>query len=105
VQAGFLTYEHQGDLTDFVYSRNALHHLPDLWKALALKRIATFMNPGGILRLRDFFFHLRRYSTNNLYTLAVDRVSDAFQNNKRNLPLCLLLVIIIRGPDLHHTRP
>src|SRR5687767_380338 len=33
IQAGFLTYEHRGVPTDFVYSRNALHHLPDFWKA------------------------------------------------------------------------
>jgi len=31
VRAGFLTYEHRGEPADFVYSRNALHHLPDFW--------------------------------------------------------------------------
>src|SRR5581483_8427910 len=36
VQAGFLSYEHRGAPADFVYSRNALHHLPDFWKAIAL---------------------------------------------------------------------
>lgn len=41
---------------DVVYSRNALHHLPDFWKALALERIAALLRPGGLLRLRDFFF-------------------------------------------------
>jgi hypothetical protein len=56
VQAGFLSYEHQGDPADFVYTRNAIHHLPDLWKAIALKRIAAMMPEGGILRLRDFIF-------------------------------------------------
>lgn len=39
--AGFLSYEHQGQPTDFVYSRNALHHLPDFWKGLALARVAA----------------------------------------------------------------
>ncbi|WP_233425597.1 class I SAM-dependent methyltransferase, partial [Jiangella alkaliphila] len=33
VQAGFLTYEHDGPPADLVYSRYALHHLPDFWKA------------------------------------------------------------------------
>lgn len=37
-------------------SRNALHHLPDFWKALALWRIAQMLGPGGILRLRDIAF-------------------------------------------------
>jgi ubiquinone/menaquinone biosynthesis C-methylase UbiE len=56
VQAGFLCYEHQGDRADFVYSRNALHHLPDFWKALALERIAETLKPAGVLRLRDLVF-------------------------------------------------
>jgi ubiquinone/menaquinone biosynthesis C-methylase UbiE len=56
VQLGFLSYEHEGEPADFVYSRNALHHLPDFWKAIALEHIAGFLRPGGILRLRDLVF-------------------------------------------------
>jgi ubiquinone/menaquinone biosynthesis C-methylase UbiE len=56
VRAGFLSYEHAGDPADVVYSRNALHHLSDFWKALALTRIAAFLKPGGVLRLRDIVY-------------------------------------------------
>lgn len=56
VRAGFLTYEHPPGIADVVYSRNALHHLPDFWKAVALERIATMLRPGGILLLRDLVF-------------------------------------------------
>ena len=56
VQAGFLTYAHQGDPADIVYSRHALHHLPDFWKALALVRISSMLRPGGVLRLRDLVY-------------------------------------------------
>lgn len=56
VHAGFLTHEHQGSPADFLYSRNALHHLPDFWKALALHRIGSMLRPGGVLRLRDIVF-------------------------------------------------
>jgi len=56
VHAGFLTYEHPPGTVDFVYSRNALHHLPDLWKAVALQRIAAMLRPGGVLHLRDLVF-------------------------------------------------
>src|SRR5690349_14093260 len=35
VRAGFLSYVHQGAPADVVYSRFALHHLPDVWKAVA----------------------------------------------------------------------
>ncbi|MGH2515460.1 MAG: class I SAM-dependent methyltransferase [Ktedonobacterales bacterium] len=56
VQGGFLSYEHQGAPAHFVYSRHALHHLPDFWKALALQRIAAILQPGGILHIRDLIF-------------------------------------------------
>jgi ubiquinone/menaquinone biosynthesis C-methylase UbiE len=56
VKSGFLTYEHRGESADFVYSRNALHHLPDFWKALALERISSILRPGGVLRLHDLVF-------------------------------------------------
>jgi SAM-dependent methyltransferase len=56
VEAGFLTYEHYGDPPDVFYSRNALHHLPDLWKAVALERIAALLRPGGVMLLHDIVF-------------------------------------------------
>jgi ubiquinone/menaquinone biosynthesis C-methylase UbiE len=57
VQAGFLTYEHEGKQADFVYSRYALHHLPDFWKALALQRMRRILRTGGVLRLWDVVYH------------------------------------------------
>jgi len=56
VRAGFLSYQHTGPAADAVFTRNALHQLPDFWKALALGRIAGLLRPGGILRLRDLIF-------------------------------------------------
>jgi ubiquinone/menaquinone biosynthesis C-methylase UbiE len=56
VRAGFLSYEHTGAPADAIYTRNALHQLPDFWKALALERIAGVIRPGGVLRLRDLIF-------------------------------------------------
>ena len=56
VSAGFLTYEHQGEPADFVYSRWALHHLPDFWKAVALERLHGVLRTGGILRLSDVVY-------------------------------------------------
>jgi ubiquinone/menaquinone biosynthesis C-methylase UbiE len=55
VQAGFLSYEHTGPLADFVYTRHALHQIPDFWKAIALQRMVAILKPRGILRLRDLF--------------------------------------------------
>lgn len=56
VEAGFLSYEHRGEPVDVVYSRFALHHLPDFWKAVALARIAEMLRPGGVLRLADVVY-------------------------------------------------
>jgi ubiquinone/menaquinone biosynthesis C-methylase UbiE len=57
VQGGFLTYGHIGDPPDVVYSRYALHHLPDFWKAIALGRIRRLLRPQGIFRLWDVVYH------------------------------------------------
>ncbi len=56
VQAGFLTYQHQGRAPDVVYSRYALHHLPDFWKAMALQRTRRMMRTGAVLRLWDVVY-------------------------------------------------
>jgi ubiquinone/menaquinone biosynthesis C-methylase UbiE len=56
VEAGFLSYEHDGPAVDAVFTRNALHQLPDFWKGIALQRIASLLRPGGVLRVRDLVF-------------------------------------------------
>lgn len=55
VHGGFLTYQ-PAEPVDFVYSRNALHHLSDFWKVVALQRVAAMLKPGGVLRLRDLVY-------------------------------------------------
>ena len=56
IRAGFLSYDHSGPPADGVYTRHALHQLPDFWKAVALDRIARMLRPGGVLRLRDLIY-------------------------------------------------
>jgi SAM-dependent methyltransferase len=58
VEAGFLTYDHTGVPADLVYSRYALHHLPDFWKAVALSRMRAMFGPGsgGVVRLWDVVY-------------------------------------------------
>lgn len=56
VDAGFLIYDHVGPPADLVYSRYALHHLPDFWKSVALARIRSSLRPGGIFRLWDVVY-------------------------------------------------
>jgi ubiquinone/menaquinone biosynthesis C-methylase UbiE len=56
VEAGFLGYDHAGPPVDAVYTRNALHQLPDFWKGIALDRIAGMLRPRGFLRVRDLIY-------------------------------------------------
>lgn len=53
VHAGLLSYEHEGPPADAVHTRNVLHQVPELFKVVALNRIAGMLRPGGVLRLRD----------------------------------------------------
>lgn len=54
--AGFLTYMHRGEPLDAVVSQLALHHLPDFWKMIALKRIYQLLKNGGTFYLGDVVF-------------------------------------------------
>lgn len=55
-QAGFLSYDLPETSLDLVTSKFALHHLPDLWKGVALSRLHRSLKPGGRLFLRDVVF-------------------------------------------------
>ena len=55
VRGEFLSYVPAGHV-DGVYTRNALHQLPDFWKVIALRRIADMLRPGGVLRLLDLVY-------------------------------------------------
>ena len=55
-KGGFLTYVHQGPPVDAVVSEFTLHHLPDLWKLVGLRRMAALLRPGGSLYLADVVF-------------------------------------------------
>lgn len=63
---GFLSYQHDGDPADVVYTRNALHHLPDFWKTVALARVAAMLRPGGILRLHDLVFACQPHEVDDM---------------------------------------
>lgn len=69
VHAGLISYEHQGEPVDFVYSRNTFHHLPDFWKMVALSRIARMLRPGGVLLLHDL-----------IYSFDASEVEDAIED-------------------------
>jgi len=53
---GFLTYDHGAEPVDAVSSVAVLHHLPDFWKLVGLRRLASMLKPGGRLFLFDVVF-------------------------------------------------
>ena len=68
VRAGFLSYAQDGPPADGVYTRNALHQVPDFWKGLALQRIADTLPPGGVLRLRDLIYDFQPREAAEVFT-------------------------------------
>src|SRR5215471_13663685 len=56
VPGGFLSYVHRAEPVDFVYSRFALHHLPDFWKAVTFQRVRAMLRRGGVFRLWDVVY-------------------------------------------------
>ncbi len=57
--AGFLSFRNhipREQKFDVVVSSLALHHLPDFWKAIALKNIADALKPGGRFYLYDVVY-------------------------------------------------
>jgi SAM-dependent methyltransferase len=76
VRAGFLGYAHAGPRADVVCSRHALHHLPDMWKAVALRRVGDMLRPGGVLRLLDLVFSFDPVEAADVLSAWLDAAPD-----------------------------
>ena len=76
VQAGFLSYQHAGPPADALYTRNALHQLPDFWKAVALDRISTMLRPGGVLRLHDLIYDFQPSEADTVFRRWLDNAAE-----------------------------
>ena len=56
IKGGFLTFESGDESFDTVVTQLALHHLPDFWKFIALKRINSMLKVSGRFYLRDVVY-------------------------------------------------
>jgi putative AdoMet-dependent methyltransferase len=84
--AGFLTYEHSGEPVDVITTTFALHHLPDYWKGIALKRLHAVLKPGGQFYLRDVIME-EADSMENIATLIEQQAvagGDFLREDARN---------------------
>jgi ubiquinone/menaquinone biosynthesis C-methylase UbiE len=77
-QGGFLTMDFPAASFDAVVSGLALHHLPDVWKMVALRNIAKILKPEGQFILRDVVFKLRNdEEPDSCFERFLDSVSEA----------------------------
>ena len=72
---GFLTFEYVGPAADFITTTLALHHLPDFWKGIALKRMYDMLKPGGRLFINDGVIEVDG-AIDNIAAL-IDRLEEA----------------------------
>jgi putative AdoMet-dependent methyltransferase len=54
--AGFLTYQHKAKPVDVIITKLVLHHLPEFWKLIALRRMASMLKQDGKLYLYDIVY-------------------------------------------------
>ena len=75
--AGFLTYEHLGEPLNAVVSQYALHHLPDFWKMVALRRIYKMLNNKGKLYLRDIVYSFKVDNYNIFFNNLIEKIKES----------------------------
>jgi len=79
-QGGFLTHQHCAEPVDAVVSVLVLHHLPDFWKLIGLRRLGRMLKTNGKLYLYDvvYSFDVEHYEMyfDRFIQSAVGRVGD-----------------------------
>ncbi|MDP7289039.1 MAG: class I SAM-dependent methyltransferase, partial [Phycisphaerae bacterium] len=78
LRGGFLTYEHAAEPLDAITSHLALHHLPDIWKQIALGRLAGMLKSGGALYLRDVVFQFEHDQHAEVFDKWVEDAAERF---------------------------
>ncbi|MEN6407104.1 MAG: class I SAM-dependent methyltransferase [Thermoguttaceae bacterium] len=71
-KAGFLTFASDPAEFDAAVSVAVLHHLPDVWKAVALCKIHRALKPGGRFVLRDVVFSSKDRDPRRQFDAVVD---------------------------------
>jgi len=78
--AGFLTYDYPDQYFDGIVSGLAFHHLPDTWKAIALKKIHASLKPGGRLVLVDVVFDWKKETPEDYFSRIVEINTESRSN-------------------------
>lgn len=78
--AGFLTFDNAGQTYDRIVSNVVLHHLPDFWKCVALRKVHAMLADDGLFFLHDvvFSFQVDDYESEmNLFLANLEQNTDA----------------------------
>lgn len=73
-RGGFLSGFRPPSHVDAVVSQLALHHLPDFWKAVAVRRLWEVLGPGGRFYLRDVVFPSTVEDYDTYFAAAIDEM-------------------------------
>ena len=76
---GFLSFSTAPNSLDAVVTGLALHHLPDLWKAVALRHLFSWLKPGGRFILNDVVFDWKDETPEHYF----DRLTQAMDNDSK----------------------
>lgn len=78
--AGFLTFAGAPATFDAAVSVAALHHLPDLWKAVALRNTRRVLKPGAPFLLCDVVFSSKTADPRSQFDAFVDAMSRSMRD-------------------------
>lgn len=81
VRAGFLSFEAEKESFDGAVSGLALHHLPEPWKAVALRRIADALKPGARFCLNDVVFRWKPEEAPEAYFARIVELAPGSRKN------------------------
>ncbi|MCE5301745.1 MAG: class I SAM-dependent methyltransferase [Planctomycetaceae bacterium] len=78
--AGFLTFAVPPATFDAAVSMAVLHHLPDLWKAVALANVRRALKPGGLFLLGDVVFSSQQSDPRWQFDAYVEAMPSAMRD-------------------------
>jgi len=84
-QSGFLSYQSGLSVFDGVVSGLALHHLPDMWKAVALRNISTWLKPGGRFVLTDVVFDWKDKNPEDYFPRIIETATGSQNDFARHI--------------------
>ena len=83
--AGFLSFDYPPQAYDAVVTGMALHHLPDVWKMVALEKIFSSLKAGGFFYLLDVVFDWGNGSPEEYFQRIIESEFEARPNLSRHI--------------------